>query len=129
MAHAAISELCDVDLVLLNQLAAQGRLICGLPCHVKDFTPRSDSLGGVLMAIETPPHVQRVLLPSQGHLVHLAVASCATNALVHMNAMVKKDEIRQVVDGASVQSWEWQVMHVSVGGMPAKADFSTEVWQ
>ena len=30
---------------------------------------------------------------------------------------------------ALVQSCEWQVMQVSVGGMPAKRAFSTEVWQ
>src|SRR6187431_3271200 len=31
--------------------------------------------------------------------------------------------------GALVQICEWQFMHVLVGGMPAKADFSTDVWQ
>src|SRR5690349_6351104 len=30
---------------------------------------------------------------------------------------------------AFVQICRWQFMHVSVGGMPAKEDFSTEVWQ
>src|SRR5262245_8901529 len=27
------------------------------------------------------------------------------------------------------QIWLWQFMHVLVGGMPAKAESSTEVWQ
>ena len=31
--------------------------------------------------------------------------------------------------GLSVQICEWQVMHVSVGGIPANDDFSTDVWQ
>ena len=31
--------------------------------------------------------------------------------------------------GASAQSWAWQFMHVLVGGIPAKEDCSTEVWQ
>src|SRR5579859_8034001 len=30
---------------------------------------------------------------------------------------------------ALVQICEWQFMHVLVGGMPAKEEFSTEVWQ
>ena len=31
--------------------------------------------------------------------------------------------------GLSDHIWLWQVMHVSVGGMPAKALVSTDVWQ
>ena len=31
--------------------------------------------------------------------------------------------------GALVQICEWQFMHVFVGGIPAKEEFSTEVWQ
>ena len=31
--------------------------------------------------------------------------------------------------GLSVQICEWHVMHVSVGGMPANDDVSTDVWQ
>ena len=31
--------------------------------------------------------------------------------------------------GADAQSCEWQFIQVLVGGMPAKADVSTEVWQ
>jgi hypothetical protein len=31
--------------------------------------------------------------------------------------------------GLCAQICEWQFMHVRVGGMPAKEDFSTEVWQ
>jgi hypothetical protein len=27
------------------------------------------------------------------------------------------------------QIWEWQFMQVFVGGIPAKADSSTDVWQ
>ena len=31
--------------------------------------------------------------------------------------------------GASCQTCEWQVMHVSVAGKPAKGEVSTPVWQ
>ena len=31
--------------------------------------------------------------------------------------------------GLLLQIWEWQFMQVLVGGMPAVADTSTEVWQ
>ncbi len=31
--------------------------------------------------------------------------------------------------GLWFQIWEWQFMQVLVGGMPATADLSTEVWQ
>src|SRR5574340_1637821 len=32
-------------------------------------------------------------------------------------------------NAALVQIWAWQFMHVLVGGMPAKLETSTEVWQ
>ena len=32
-------------------------------------------------------------------------------------------------NGLSAKICEWQFMQVFVGGMPAKADVSTEVWQ
>ena len=31
--------------------------------------------------------------------------------------------------GLWLKIWLWQFMHVLVGGMPALADLSTEVWQ
>src|SRR5512135_2766705 len=32
-------------------------------------------------------------------------------------------------NGESLKIWEWQFMHVLVGGIPANDDVSTDVWQ
>ena len=73
----------------------------------------------------------------------------AADALADVDRVVEVDEVGQVVDpvparsarssrrlsrtgssiGLSVQICEWQVMHVSVGGMPANGRVSTDVWQ
>ena len=103
---------------------------------------------GVAVAVQAPLHLQRVLLPGERHLVHPAVAALAADALVDVNAVVEVDEVGQIVDarpaidlpvrklartGSSVglvlQICEWQFMQVLVGGMLAKLEVSTVVWQ
>ena len=87
--------------------------------------------------------------PHQRHLVDLPVAFVAADALRDMDAVIEENVIRHFIDASSsaavcasaklcrtgasisacVQICEWQVMQVSVGGIPALADISTEVWQ
>jgi len=50
------------------------------------------------MTVETPFHLQRLLLPHERHAINLAVAGRAADALVHVNAVVEVDEVRQIVD-------------------------------
>src|SRR4051812_9572125 len=50
------------------------------------------------MAIETPTHVKRLRLPRDRHLVHGAVAGGAADAFPHVNAVIEKNEIGQLID-------------------------------
>ena len=50
------------------------------------------------MTIQTPLHLQRGLLIHQRHLVHRAVAAIAPHALLDMNAVIKVDVVRKLID-------------------------------
>jgi hypothetical protein len=50
------------------------------------------------VAIDAPIHVQRLGSPDQCHLIYLAMASRATDTLCDVNAVIKVDEIRQLMD-------------------------------
>ena len=50
------------------------------------------------VTIQAPAHIQRLLLPGHRHLIPPPVTTRATNSLVHMNAMIKVNVIRQVID-------------------------------
>jgi len=50
------------------------------------------------MAFNAPLHIKRIYFVRQRHPVYSAVTSRAANAFVHMDAVVKVDEIRQIVD-------------------------------
>ena len=98
------------------------------------------------VAIEAPPHGQRRDLTQERHAVDAAVAGRTTDAICDMNTVIEIDVAwrsvhappaqRPVVSeapphrisiSALVQICEWQVMQVSVGGIPANRAFSTEV--
>ncbi len=100
------------------------------------------------MASQAPFHLQRCLLVHERHLVDGAVAGIAADAFGDVNAVIEKDEIRKLVYARPLQGlpgtitgadgleelsvgpyFEWQLMQVLVGGMPAKLEVSTEVWQ
>ena len=49
------------------------------------------------MAFQTPFHLQRRLLPGQRHLVHPAMTGFAAYALIHVNAVIEINEIRQIM--------------------------------
>lgn len=50
------------------------------------------------MALQTPLHLKRRHLISERHLVNAAVTGRASHALVHMNAVVEVDELRQIMN-------------------------------
>ena len=148
MAHAAIGELLGVNLVFGDESFAERELIGRGPIQIENFIARANEFFRRAMAFETPFHVKCVRLPCERHLIELAMTRRAADALADVDAVVKKNKIRRVIDaipaqrcsasetfahgpsiGASFQICEWQVMQVSVDGMPAKADFSTVVWQ
>src|SRR5258708_5712461 len=50
------------------------------------------------MALETPFHVQGVLPPGQRHFMNGPMARRASDSLIDMDAMVKINKIRQLMD-------------------------------
>ena len=49
------------------------------------------------MAVDTPLHLERLLLVHQRHSIDLSVAGRAADALVDVNTMIEVDEVREVV--------------------------------
>ena len=54
------------------------------------------------MAVQAPLHLERIFLIHQWHLVDSAVATGASDALVHVNLVIEVDVVRQVVDADPV---------------------------
>jgi len=110
------------DLVFFHQPRPQRALVLrGLIriVDLEDILPRPDVTFRMPMAIQAPFHLQALCAPSQRHGPHGTVARGAAYSLVHMNAVVEIDEIRQTVhldplDGfiASIALTDW----VKVGG-------------
>ncbi len=102
MAHSAIPELAEplrTDLVILDELPALSKLVGGrLPLHVEDLLPGPNLFFRCLMAIQAPAHVERMSLPYKGHLINGTVAGRTADTLLNMNAVIKKDEIGQLID-------------------------------
>jgi hypothetical protein len=83
-----------LDLVLLNQLSPEGKLVArGSVNGVKDIFLGPDVQLRVFMAINAPPHIKRVASPGDGHPADLSVARRTADSLVDMNAVVEIDKI------------------------------------
>lgn len=99
MTYAAFIEVLHLHVVFRNEFPAQLLLVGRFPpLHVEYFFARAYLLGGIVVTLEAPFHVKSVLLPGERHLVHLAVACRATDAFVHVDAVVEIDEIGKIVD-------------------------------
>lgn len=99
MTHAAIGELSGVHVITRLEFASSRELVGGWkPVHVEHFLSRSEESLRLTMAIETPLHVECLLLPHQRHLIHRTMARGAANAFVHVNAVVEENEVGQIVD-------------------------------
>ena len=71
------------NLILRCQLFADFVLVGrGLPVHIENLILRAKHLLGRAMAVDAPGHQQRVGLKDQGHLIDLAVAGGAPDALL-----------------------------------------------
>src|SRR5437867_1045062 len=86
-----------LDVIGPDQFRTDVRLVEGDIGHVEDLIARADKVLRMAMAIEAPLHGQRRRLVSQRHPVDAAVAGRASDALVHMNAVIEVHEIRQPV--------------------------------
>src|SRR5262245_5695555 len=87
-----------VDVVGLHQLEAQRPLIVRRrPLHVEYVLARPHLVLGMAMAVEAPFHLQGHGLIELIHLVDVAVARRAADALVHVHAVVEVDKVGQIV--------------------------------
>src|SRR4051794_28825151 len=58
---------------------------------------------GIAMTVETPRHLQRVLLPHERHAIDLAMAGGAPHALGDVDAVIEVDEVGQIVNAGPVK--------------------------
>src|SRR5262245_38437539 len=106
MAHAAVCQACDLHVILFHEIAPELLLVVGLlPFYVENFITWANLVFRGAMTLEAPFHVERILLPSEGHLLDRPVTRRAANAFVHMDAVIKVDKVRQVVDAVPLNRY------------------------
>lgn len=100
MASRAAGQLSRAaDVVLFDQLSPERTLIAaGLPRHIENLLARAQIGFRIAVAIETPFHLQRLVLPHQRHAIDAAVASDAADSLIDVNAVIEINEVGQVVN-------------------------------
>ena len=87
-----------LNVVLLDQLQSQRALICfRSPIHVEDLLARAQESFRRSMAVETPFHLQRLLLPHERHAIDRAMAGRAADPFVNVNTVVKINEVSQIM--------------------------------
>jgi len=87
------------DLVFADQLAPESRAIGRrLPVHVEYIFARSNKQSRLTVTVQAPFHRQAVLAPGERHLVNLSVTGHAPHTLVEMNAVIKVNKVRQIVN-------------------------------
>ena len=72
-----------------------GMVSIGLPGHGGDLGGRPEVRLGVAMAVEAPPHAQRLTLCHHHHTGDVAMAAETSNTCREMGAVVKVGVIRQ----------------------------------
>ena len=109
------------NVILRHELAAQFFLIdWRFPPHLEHLIPRPEVLLGMPMAFETPLHVHVGMFPCQRHQVHAAMTSFAANTFIHVDTVIKVDEIGKVVDAIPsdrlifTQAGAHRLQHVAV---------------
>src|SRR2546430_17210780 len=84
---------------LFRSLPADRELIAlRLVGHAGDLIARPQISLRLAMALQAPPHGQRLRLFHLRHLVDAAMAGDATDTLLHVDGMVEGDEVRKLVD-------------------------------
>ena len=71
--------------------------------HREDLVAWADKLLRGTVALDAPLHLQGILLEHQRHLIDTPVTRLAPHALLHVNAVIEVDEVRQVVHARPVQ--------------------------
>ena len=102
--RAARQDVRAANVVLMFELRTGFELVRRrLPGHVVNFGSRPENLLGRAMAGDAPFHLKRGDLPDQRHSIDLAVTCRTPYALVHMNAVIEIDEVRQVVNAVPLK--------------------------
>ena len=96
MAHAAIGELLGVDVIISDKCFSERELIGRGPVQIENLVARADIFFRRSMAFEAPLHVKRVRLPGERHLIQLSMARRTADAMIYVNTVIKKYEIRRV---------------------------------
>ena len=117
--RTAGQDIRAANVVLMFELGTGFELVSRrLPGHVVDLGSRPQNFLRRAMAGYTPLHLKRGYLPDQRHSVYRAVTGRATDSLVHVNAVIEVDEVRQVVNAVPLEGF---------AGAPAFA-YRLEVW-
>lgn len=99
--------------ILMPLLVTALHPLWGRPLHSEHFLLRPDELLGIAMTFEAPLHIQRRDLIGKRHQVNSPVTGRATDALVHVNAVIEIHEIRKIVHASPLDRF---------AGPPAFAD-------
>ena len=99
MTGRAAGQLTGVaDVVLLDQLPSECPWFAVRPpSHIENLLARAQVLFRRAVTVETPFHLQRLVLPHERHAVDRAMASDAADALRYMDTMVEVNEVGKVV--------------------------------
>lgn len=85
-------------MIFLEKLFPQRELpFLGLPGHVGDFVQRSQVIFRRTMAAKAPTHGQWLVLAHHLHLIDAAMTGNATDAAIHMGAVVEINKIGKVM--------------------------------
>ena len=85
--------------VQVDRAAGRGLLIT----HIEDLVARAKILAGIAMTAQAPLHLEGRVLIHQRHLVDGTVTCVAADALVDVNAVIKEDEVGELIDASPLQ--------------------------
>ena len=98
---APLAALRRVNIPLLLQFLANlllGLSGAGFPIQVKDLVNRSQIVFGMTMALQAPTHGKGFLLVNHIHVVHLTVATHATDTPINVHRVIEISVIGYLVD-------------------------------
>ena len=110
VAHAAnvvffYQRCTEIDLIGITVSIYHHRMGAGrwLVTHIENLIARTKIILRRAMTAKAPLHLQGFLLIHQRHLVDGAVAGIASHTLRHVNAVIEKDEIGQLIHPRPLQ--------------------------
>src|SRR6266404_1460557 len=90
--------------VILDELAAQGAMPRRrLPVHAEHLGARPNKTLRPAVAVQTPFHQQRLILPGERHSIDASMTGNAADPLFHVDAVIEIDEVRQIVNALPLE--------------------------